>query len=132
MRRSVSSSPRARCPVAVLAATLLTVLSVVVAACGGDNRPQLQRGEEEYSRFCIQCHEGQDGIGSRLTRAGLSAYGTADLLYRYNRDFMPYGGEGILTEQQYRDITGYLLVRYDFVAEGFELTATNGIGLELR
>ena len=35
-------------------------------------------------------------------------------------------------EQQYRDITGYLLVRYDFVAEGFELTATNSTGLELR
>ena len=118
--------------VAVLASTLLVALSVAVAACAGDNRPQLQRGEADYGRFCIQCHEGQDGIGSRLTRAGLSAYGTADLLYRYNRDFMPYGGEGSLMEQQYRDITGYLLVRYDFVAEGFELTATNSTGLELR
>ena len=96
------------------------------AACIANSQTQFERGEAAYGEFCFACHEEQGGIGTRLTRDVLAVYGTAELLYRYNRDNMPYEEEASLTAQQYRDITGYLLVLHELAPPSFELTADNG------
>jgi mono/diheme cytochrome c family protein len=102
-----------------------------LAACTQLPAGNIERGESLYRRDCAQCHEASGGIGSRLTRRGLSSYGTARGLLNYNRRYMPYNAEGMLPGQDYLDITAYLLVKHGFASSGFVLTEENGMELPL-
>ncbi len=107
---------------ALVAAAAVTML---VSGCSAADRPQGERGEEVFQRYCHQCHE-VEGIGTRLTRRVLESYETAEFLYAYNRSFMPYDAEGSLTDREYLDVTAHLLQRFGFAAADFELTFDNG------
>lgn len=125
---------------------ILAIL-LVLPACGTDAGPdaretggdaaaaardQQARGRTLYERNCAQCHDAPEGVGSRLRARALAAYGTAAGLLDYNRDYMPYGGEGSLRPRQYLDITAYLLARHGFVDEGFVLTRDNASEVDLQ
>ena len=113
---------------AVCAGPGLIVLACHEAKLSG---PQLERGEAVWERACVQCHDADAGIGSRLTDRVLQSYTTAELLYRYNRRFMPYGAEASLADSEYWDVTAYLLARYGFEVPEGELTPANAATITL-
>jgi mono/diheme cytochrome c family protein len=84
--------------------------------------PQVQQaaGIAAYEKSCSGCHGNnlEDGFSAKLSRAALADYGTALELYEYLRSAMPKGNAGSLPEQEYYDITGYLLFRQGLLSEG--------------
>ncbi len=117
-------------------ATVLSVLvvwaSVALVACGSEPHADVDRGSKLYARYCFQCHDSGEGIGSRLSPAVLRSYGTAAGLFDYNRKFMPYAGEGSLADRDYLDITAYMLVQHGFSTPGLELTPERATSIDLR
>jgi mono/diheme cytochrome c family protein len=69
---------------------------------------QITNGESIYRIECAQCHE-PGGTGPELNTAVLAAYGTAGELFAYIQSTMPPDAPGSLSEQQYWDVTAYLL-----------------------
>ncbi len=105
---------------------------VMLLACGSTRYPDVDRGSKLYTRYCFQCHDSGDGIGSRLSPAVLRSYETAAGLFEYNRKFMPYAGEGSLAERDYWDITAYMLVQHGYSAPDVELTPELAAEIDLH
>lgn len=106
---------------ALLLAGLAGWTGVALVGCQSPRYADLHRGGDLYARYCFQCHDSGEGIGSRLSPAVLSSYRTAAGLFEYNRNFMPYAGEGSLATEDYWDITAYMLVQHGFAAPELEL-----------
>ena len=125
-------------PVAIVRLLVGVVLSATSsAACSGDGQPlnseeQLRRGELLYGKYCYQCHDGTGGIGSKLTRRGISTYSKAANLINYNDRYMPYGAENSLQQQQVVDITAYLLSILGYIEPGVVLTTETAADITLR
>lgn len=95
---------------------------------------QAQRGAAEYNAACAGCHSADlDGAGAAPTlhtETFLDRWREdhLDTLYDYIRVNMPQRagrGPGGLSEQQYLDITSYILSRNDYPAGAKELTAAD-------
>ncbi len=69
---------------------------------------QITNGESVYRAECAECHE-PGGTGPELDTAALAAYGTAGELFAYTKSTMPPAAPGSLSDQQYWDVTAYLL-----------------------
>ncbi len=69
---------------------------------------QITNGESVYRTECAACHE-PGGTGPELDTAALAAYGTASELFAYTQSTMPPAAPGSLSDQQYWDVTAYLL-----------------------
>lgn len=78
------------------------------AAPAESQAAQIANGESVYQAECAQCHE-PGGTGPELDPAALAAYGTAAELFAYTRSTMPPAAPGSLSDQQYWDVTAYLL-----------------------
>ena len=104
------------------------VLSLVffLAACNTDTAEEQHiRGAQDYELFCQSCHDQDQGIGPRLTPEVLSTRTTAAHLYSYNREKMPYNAGRLLTDEQYWDITAYLLYRSNLASHEGPLHQNN-------
>ncbi len=102
------------------------LLLLLVVACQRDTVPAQQaRGAATYAAYCEACHEQNDGIGPRLTPTVLASRMTAERLFAYNRDKMPYNAGRLLTNQQYWDITAFLLARSGLASGNEPLRAEN-------
>ncbi|MEZ4726605.1 MAG: molybdopterin-dependent oxidoreductase [Caldilineaceae bacterium] len=76
-------------------------------------------GQQVYRNECANCH-GPDGQGTLApavigSDARLETYDTARGLYNYIRSSMPQDNPGSLTDQQYLEVTAYLLVENGYV-----------------
>ncbi len=69
---------------------------------------QIANGESVYRTECAQCHE-PGRTGPELDTEALAAYGTAGELFAYTQSTMPPAAPGSLSDQQYWDVTAYLL-----------------------
>jgi mono/diheme cytochrome c family protein len=81
------------------------------AASAESQATQIANGESIYRIECAQCHE-PGGTGPELNTAALAAYGTAGELFTYIQRTMPPDTPGSLSEQQYWDVTAYLLATH--------------------
>jgi alcohol dehydrogenase (cytochrome c) len=121
--------------VALLVITLLAVSSAGVQAksaiqaksSGGYTSAQASRGATVYAQYCVQCHGAnlQGESGTPLTGPTLSqAYGrgTAAQLYDFISRQMPQNAPGTLSQQQYLDVTAYVLSRNGLPAGNSPLT----------
>lgn len=117
---------------ALLLAGLAAWTAASLVGCQRPRYADIDRGRDLYARYCFQCHDSGQGIGSRLSPAVLSSYRTANGLFEYNRNFMPYAGEGSLATEDYWDITAYMLVQHGFAAPGLELVPESASELELQ
>lgn len=83
------------------------------AAAGGDLSAQVANGEQVYASSCAMCHgdQGQGGNGPALIGddADLSQHGDGRGLLDYISEAMPASSPGSLTEEQYLDVTAYIL-----------------------
>lgn len=98
---------------------------LVVSACTRPN-PEAQRalGETVYASYCQSCHEAP-GTGPRLTPAVLASRLTAARLYTYNQQQMPYEAGGILSNEDYLNVTAWLLYRESLIESSKMLTMRN-------
>jgi mono/diheme cytochrome c family protein len=117
---------------ALVCLTLVLILIVVTAACGGtaptatpqptavaqpptpvSQMPQQQAsGKALFGQHCSPCHAADmtGGTGPALSAAGLSKYSTAQGLFDKVSKTMPRSNPASLTTQQYYDLVDYLLV----------------------
>ncbi len=116
---------------AALAALLLAgTRSAAPAGPGHYTRAQAASGGTVYTATCQQCHgvslQGQSGPG--LVGAAFRNYvgksGTAASLYDFISKQMPADRPGSLTQQQYLDVTAYLLARNGYPAGDVPLTTS--------
>ena len=76
---------------------------------------QVSRGEALYESHCQQCHDLENGIGPRLTRDVIATHLSAAALFQYTRKSMPYKAPGCLSDQEYWDVTAFILFRTGFL-----------------
>lgn len=98
---------------------------LVVSACTRPN-PETQRalGETVYATYCQSCHEAP-GTGPRLTPAILASRLNAVRLYAYNLQQMPYEAGGVLSNEDYLNVTAWLLYRASLIESIKMLTMRN-------
>ena len=98
---------------------------LVVSACTRPN-PEMQQvlGETVYDAYCQSCHE-VPGTGPRLTPAILASRLTAARLYTYNQQQMPYNAGGTLSNEDYLNVTAWLLHRASLIESDKMLTVRN-------
>lgn len=74
---------------------------------------QVSAGEQVFASSCAMCHgdQGQGGSAPALIGddADLSSHGDGQGLLEYISDNMPASNPGSLTEQQYLEVTAYVL-----------------------
>jgi alcohol dehydrogenase (cytochrome c) len=115
---------------AVAALLLAGTRPAVPAGPGHYTRAQAASGAAVYTATCQQCHgvnlQGQSGPG--LVGAAFSNYvgkhGTAASLFDFISRQMPADKPGSLTQQQYLDVTAFLLSRNGYPAGDVPLTKT--------
>ena len=98
---------------------------LVVSACSRPD-PEMQQalGEAVYAAYCQSCHEAP-GTGPRLTPPILASRLTAARLYTYNQQQMPYNAGGVLSSEDYMNVTAWLLHRARLIESNKMLTMRN-------
>ena len=86
---------------------------------------QITRAKELYQSRCAKCHDLEDGIGPRLSRDVLASYASVTSLYDNTRKAMPYDAPASLTQQDYWDLTAYLLFRAGLITSETTLDASS-------
>ena len=113
-----------------------TTLIVLASACTEQPplTPEAQRiqGQGLYEAHCASCHEIDQGIGPRLTKAVLATRLSATALFSYNQKNMPYEAGNTLLEDEYWAITAYLLNRHGFLENDVVLNTETAEGLMLK
>ncbi len=130
MRQASSGSIRILWSAAIAAIAALTAAGAVSAAqaAGYYTRAQAASGATVYAANCLVCHgmnlQGQAGpalVGS-VFRQYVGPKGTAATLYDFTSKQMPANAPGSLTQQQYLDVTAYILARNGYPAGTSPLT----------
>jgi len=95
---------------------------------------QVSRGQQVYAQSCQRCHgvNLEGGSGPAITSVILSKYQVADRLVSYLSKQMPANRPGSLSEQQYYDVTAFILNRRGFLPAGQSLTPANAAQINLR
>lgn len=103
----------------------LTSILIAASACSSPD-PELQQrlGGAVYSTYCQSCHE-TPGTGPRLTPAVLASRLDAARLYTYNQQQMPYNAAETLSDEDYLNVTAWLLVRANLLAPNTTLSMRN-------
>src|SRR6202041_3072177 len=101
---------------AVLVLLALAAMSPEAKSAGAYTNEQASRGAAVYTQDCVQCHganlQGEAGT-PLMGRTFLQAYGagTAAQLYDFLSRQMPLNAPGSLSQQQYLDVTAFILER---------------------
>lgn len=122
--------PRAASCAAVVLVTVTAPMPIVLGqnAAGAFTAAQADRGNKPYADQCASCH-GVDFTGSTGTPAlrgpefvaGWDGK-TVGSLYDYIRVMMPSGKTGVLSDQEYADVTARILAANGVSAGSIELT----------
>ena len=137
VRTSLSSVGRVFVIGAPLVAGLLFAGSVSAAGPGYYTRAQAASGAAVYTAHCQQCHgvslEGQSGPA--LVGAAFKKYvgraGTAASLYDFISRQMPADKPGSLSQQNYLDVTAYLISRNGYPAGDVALSPSTLANVKL-
>ena len=118
--------------IAGLAAVFVLALTATIDAQksppGYYTRAQAASGAAVYSARCQQCHgvnlQGQAGpaLVGPVFQAYVGKSGTAATLYDFTSRQMPADAPGTLTQQQYLDVTAFILSRNGYPAGNLPLT----------
>lgn len=108
LRRTSATHIRTAALVAVTA-----LLAGLLAACSTPPAPpgdamQVAWGATVYRLECARCHN-PDRVAAPLTEERLARYRDAATLFAYIQETMPLDKPGALPEQDYWDVTAYLL-----------------------
>ena len=97
---------------------MLVAVSGAASGCERGPSPAEQNalGAEVWGTKCQFCHT-EGGLGTRITPAGLAAYGSPGGLVDYTRLAMPYGLGGTLTDDEYHAVAAFLLHEHGLLPE---------------
>ncbi len=122
------SSARAVLVPALTAALALAMAGAAGAATGSYTPAQAASGATVYSASCQQCHgvnlQGQSApaLSGATFRNYVGKSGTAATLFDFISRQMPADHPGSLTQQQYLDVTAFLLSRNGYAASDVALS----------
>ena len=106
-------------------ALALTVGLLAAGAALALTDAQVARGAAVFEQSCSTCHgpNGNDGFATPLKGPGtLVRFASTRELYDYTSTTMPLAAEGSLTQRQYLDVIGWLLVQRGQPSGAAELT----------
>jgi mono/diheme cytochrome c family protein len=96
---------------------------------------QIQAGQQVYTQDCSRCHgpnlEGTQ-VGPPLNKSLLDSFATAKDLAVFNSEEMPRDQPGSLTEQQYYDVTAYILDQLGSLPAGQQLAPQDAESISLQ
>lgn len=93
--------------------------SGTAAATAHFTEDQSNRGERTFNSACASCHAPAEFSG-RVFLINWESRSVGEF-YSFIRSAMPYSSPGSLTDQQYVDVTAYILRLNEFPAGGTEL-----------
>lgn len=107
-----------------------------VPASTAPARDQLALGAEFYSASCARCHgaAGEGDIGPALIGENyvFRSRGTAQGLYDYVSETMPFDAPGSLPEQEYWDILAWVLDENALLPDETELGSENAADVNVN
>ncbi len=134
----VPTSPPATSTLPAATATSTTeAMTTPTAAAQGTSaagaQQQVAAGQQVYSQHCAVCHgDNLQGVsGPALTQSAVASFDHAKSLVDYIAKQMPLTAPGSLSQQQYYDVTAYLLNKDGLLPADMTLTAENAATLEL-
>ena len=95
---------------------------------------QVTAGQDVYNQHCTMCHGAKlegSSIAPPLNITRLASLGTAKMLENFIATEMPLNSPGSLSQQQYYDVTAYLLYQLNLLPAGTQLTAQNASTINL-
>jgi alcohol dehydrogenase (cytochrome c) len=106
-----------------------------VAATGaqGTSEQQVAAGQQVYTTHCESCHGASlEGVsGPPLTQSTISRFGDAQQLEGFIAQLMPQNAPGSLSQQQYYDVTAFILSKDGLLPAGETLTPDNAAQVKL-
>ena len=103
---------------------VMVLFSVFAACTPVTPEEQHSMGSDAYATYCAACHI-PGATGPVLDARVLVYWQTAGNLFVYNKDQMPFGAAGMLTDAQYTDITAYMLKEEGLLSSDIVLTDHN-------
>lgn len=100
----------------------LTPILLAISACSNPD-PELQQrlGRTVYATYC-QSRQEVPGTGPRLTSAVLAS---SARLYTYNQQQMPYNAGEMLSDENYLNVTAWLLEHENLLTPNTTLSMRN-------
>ncbi len=97
-------------PLAPLALAAVLLVPAALVSCGSELSADEQHaaGAQVWEVYCRECHS-EGGIGTRISPSALASYRSAGALLDYTRLAMPYGMNGVLTDDEYAAVVAFLL-----------------------
>jgi mono/diheme cytochrome c family protein len=99
----------------------------------GTSEQQVTAGQKVYTTDCESCHGASlEGVtGPPLTQSTLSRFGTAKQLVDFTSQLMPQNTPGSLSQEQYYDVTAFILDKDGLLPAGETLTTENAANIKL-
>jgi mono/diheme cytochrome c family protein len=100
----------------------------------GDGQ-QIAAGQGVYDQDCTQCHGSKlegSSIAPPLNQTSVANYGDAQHLEEFISEEMPQNNPGSLTQQQYYDVTAFVLNQLNLLPAGMQLTPQQASTISLQ
>jgi mono/diheme cytochrome c family protein len=126
-----TSAPTEAAPAAPTVAAAATTPAATGAQ--GTSEQQVAAGQKVYTTDCESCHGASlEGVtGPPLTQSTISRFGDAQQFENFIAQLMPLNAPGSLSQQQYYDVTAFILNKDGLLPAGETLTPDNVANIKL-
>ncbi len=133
---AATATPTVAAAVATPAATpTVAAAATTPAATGapGAAEQQVAAGQKVYTTDCESCHGASlEGVtGPPLTQSTIPRFGDAQQLESFIAQLMPLNAPGSLSQQQYYDVTAFILNKDGLLPAGETVTPENAANIKL-
>ncbi len=112
---------------------IATATTPATTGAGGTSEQQIAAGQKVYTTDCESCHGTnlEGATGPALTPSIVSQYGNAKQLVDFTSQLMPQNAPGSLSQEQYYDVTAFILNKDGLLPAGETLTPDNAAAIKL-
>ncbi|MEJ2558102.1 MAG: cytochrome c [Anaerolineae bacterium] len=122
-------------PTTPAATPTVAAAATTPAATGaqGTSEQQVAAGQKVYTTDCESCHGAdlQGVTGPALTQPIIAEYGNAKQLVDFTSQLMPQNAPGSLSQEQYYDVTAFILNKDGLLPAGETLTPKDAANIKL-
>lgn len=120
---------------AATAAPTVAAAATTPAATGAQetSEQQVAAGQKVYTTDCESCHGAdlQGVTGPPLTQSIVSKYGNGKQLVDFTSQLMPQNAPGSLSQEQYYDVTAFILKKDGLLPAGETVTPEDAANIKL-